>query len=66
MWARTKWCPHFHIPKSNSEDNQIILQKNCCTIDFLSPRLNFFRADPVVSYRSMHYQRGPSVYTFHY
>jgi site-specific recombinase XerD len=32
MWARTKWCPHFHIPKSNSEDNQIILQKNCCTI----------------------------------
>ena len=21
MWARTKWCPHFHIPVSFSEDH---------------------------------------------
>ena len=22
MWARTKWCPHFHIPVSISEDHR--------------------------------------------
>ena len=32
MWARMKWCPHFHISSSSSEDTRIILQKNCCTI----------------------------------
>ena len=29
---RPKWYPHFHISISNSEDNQIVFQKNCWKI----------------------------------